>query len=726
MINPLDIIALNRLHLLVETQPKTISPTQLNTMVAQIALEGFQVKNPYDLGVTLYNNLNVICELLGRLKGSGGNDFVPLFEGFPENLPKTDDWFTRVNLAGSLMVGETNSHPPCNPNQFLEALSEIGNNIFWPASSVPQSLSKTTAGQLKQKLRKLDKVSSFKPLRVVDVAQRDIELTRWLKNSLQSPSSISNGEIEDLELILPYYVDHLTDVEFVNGENKAVYTSYLWKENINKLAQMILTPDDILRMFAQVTHTDVSLTHDVVWPKLNRMQRRVVLDLLEKTPRREEIFRRRDLWRSLVRSLHPHTYKKAPQTAKVFLRLNESRTSSMSPNVMLERYIREGDLVEGLPIVAKQSPGVFLRNLVRLANLVNKNETQQVALLQATTLACQQMSVRYLYQLLEVITELTTPGERIIFAKRDKIMFAEKNHTVDSKLRDELLTIISCAIAGAHEKKSSWENEILYIDDALFDVTIPGSNREQSSGLWQVGRGSKIRLTEGNVMRFFMHWKEPHEYTSDLDLSVLLLDVNFGLVDQVSWTNLASCGITHSGDITSAPYGAEEFIDVDFDRVARLSPQIVYVVPVVYRYSGPTFNSLEEASVGWMMRTNTSSEFKTYTTANVDAAFNLNGSKRYRIVGCVNVKERYVLHVDLAVDAKRGASVEDSAEHIQRCLQAIDNHEPISLGEVICDAACKRGAGITENKQQATITAGLSAHDTFNPINIGSLTDLLS
>jgi len=97
-------------------------------------------------------------------------------------------------------------------------------------------------------------------------------------------------------------------------------------------------------------------------------------------------------------------------------------------------------------------------------------------------------------------------------------------------------------------------------------------------------------------IRFFVYWKE-HQRRTDFDLSVLLLDHEFELADQVSWTNLAAQGAVHSGDITEAPNGATEFIDLDPTLIdAR------YVVPQVNVYSGEGFDRVEETFFGFMQR----------------------------------------------------------------------------------------------------------------------------
>ncbi|NED51726.1 hypothetical protein G3I24_12525, partial [Micromonospora aurantiaca] len=58
-----------------------------------------------------------------------------------------------------------------------------------------------------------------------------------------------------------------------------------------------------------------------------------------------------------------------------------------------------------------------------------------------------------------------------------------------------------------------------------------------------------------------------------------------------------TAGGRHSGDITSAPDGASEFIDLALDRVSA-----DVIVPQVNVYSGEGFEKVEESFFGFMLR----------------------------------------------------------------------------------------------------------------------------
>src|SRR5262249_18273090 len=74
----------------------------------------------------------------------------------------------------------------------------------------------------------------------------------------------------------------------------------------------------------------------------------------------------------------------------------------------------------------------------------------------------------------------------------------------------------------------------VYVDPTLRDYTVPFAMRSASKALRTLVRGSRLPLPEGEVLRFFVWWKNGTERT-DIDLSATLLDDKFGYVDLLSY-----------------------------------------------------------------------------------------------------------------------------------------------------------------------------------------------
>jgi hypothetical protein len=101
-----------------------------------------------------------------------------------------------------------------------------------------------------------------------------------------------------------------------------------------------------------------------------------------------------------------------------------------------------------------------------------------------------------------------------------------------------------------------------------------------------------------DVLSFFVHWREAERRT-DYDLSALLVDRDFTRSDFVSWQShhSADAAATYSGDITSAPEGATEFISCDLSRMSQ-----PVIIPQVLIYAGEGFDEAAEAFFGYLLR----------------------------------------------------------------------------------------------------------------------------
>lgn len=135
----------------------------------------------------------------------------------------------------------------------------------------------------------------------------------------------------------------------------------------------------------------------------------------------------------------------------------------------------------------------------------------------------------------------------------------------------------------------------LLIDPDVIDVALPLSGRATAAGLGVLPRGS-VSAVEGDRLRFFVYWKETGVRT-DYDLSALLLHADYSTDSWLSYTSLTAVGGTHSGDVTEAPEGASEFIDLSLDRVRS-----TFIVPQVDIYAGEGFEEVEESFFGFMVR----------------------------------------------------------------------------------------------------------------------------
>jgi stress response protein SCP2 len=137
--------------------------------------------------------------------------------------------------------------------------------------------------------------------------------------------------------------------------------------------------------------------------------------------------------------------------------------------------------------------------------------------------------------------------------------------------------------------------ERLLIDPDVLDVALPLSGKATAAGLGVLPRGS-LSAVEGELLRFFVYWKESERRT-DFDLSALMLNADYSTNTWLSYTSLTEVEGEHSGDITEAPDGASEFINLRLGAVRG-----AFVVPQVNIYAGEGFEEVEESFFGFMLR----------------------------------------------------------------------------------------------------------------------------
>lgn len=141
----------------------------------------------------------------------------------------------------------------------------------------------------------------------------------------------------------------------------------------------------------------------------------------------------------------------------------------------------------------------------------------------------------------------------------------------------------------------------VFVDPALVGRVIPQGDRGFDAG--SASRGDTIDLSAYPSIRAFTMWEETDDGgRSDLDLSSAVFTEK-GDVIRVGWNSqYTSTGITFSGDLTSAPAGegAAEYITIDLDTLQQNVPTGRFLIIDIYRFSGPSFSELAQATAGIM------------------------------------------------------------------------------------------------------------------------------
>jgi hypothetical protein len=438
-------------------------------------------------------------------------------------------------------------------------------------------------------------------LTVIELGTED-DLHRIFSSVISSKASISETDREELKWYLQNYKPDLP--ESIPNKEVLAFVGALIPDS-PALKKYVKTATDVLRLAVAMSGGDVSLAESAKFRSLTRRERRALLELLENCDNStEDMLRWKGRWIRLGERLHPGEYRdRFPKAANSFDIL---RNNAPFPtfNSKVENAVRSRNIREAIDLL-RNRPGDFARRLDHLLRISPGAEIVaefgEVASVISTTV------------LLQTITHFNSRHAardlRIFFPKGNLAKVAAIDYNlpaIPQGLCEAVVKICEGALADRFSRLPSLGK--VFVDKRLKDYLVPFSQRSASRTLRTLVRGSKIAFPEkGDTIRFFLWWKEgeaggKHTGRADLDLSAVLYDAGWWYKEHISYTNLRSANYRacHSGDITSAPEGACEFIDIDIPSVLSYGGR--YAVMSVNSYTRQRFSDLPECRAGWMMR----------------------------------------------------------------------------------------------------------------------------
>ncbi|MBK3780182.1 TerD family protein [Paraburkholderia aspalathi] len=483
-----------------------------------------------------------------------------------------------------------------------------------------------------------------------------------------------------------------------------------------EFARLFQTPTDVLRLATAVSArdlvaADLSLSEPQRFGKLSRGVRRLLLALLDAQDAESvcaEMFRRREQWVRLGEVLHPGEYQSRFLRAYDHFTALRNNLAPVSWVGSLEKRIASRDTLAAIALLS-QRPGVFARKLhevVRKATGTNKE-----AVVKAFAGVADKVSTPVLVQLRQrMLVEADGVNVQAFSPKAGAGRMwvpQEAAKRLTDGLAESIVNTVSDVLAARFAKLPAMGK--VYIDPALAGYSVPFSQRTAQKALHTVGRGSRIDLGDEKIMRAFLWWNESgidkngEHYTidrTDLDLSCTVLDESFQYVDHCSFTQLRTQGLTHSGDITSAPNGACEFIDIDFEQ---LPESAAYIALIAFSYTRQNFGDMPEAYLGWMARADGQSG-DIYDARTVRQKVDLSASGERLLVGYVDVPRRQFVWADLVVPARCDGFNAVETSTIMTGVLARGIVEPIrpTLGVLLADHALARGE-LVANPEDADI-----------------------
>jgi stress response protein SCP2 len=504
-------------------------------------------------------------------------------------------------------------------------------------------------------------------LTTLNLAKGDI-VESIFANLLGSKVSFSETDTEMLEnlyleLDLFGFIRALDSGEIPNKENFA-HLAKIVRGDADYTAAVLnraTTVTDLLRVGAVYSDAHPSLKDKFRFGKLSRPERRaIVLNLVRlDTNYLEDFNRNREMWKRFTERLHVGEFISGDH--KLLHALGFLRSSKTIPTwgTKVEKALLEGDYTTSVSALAKR-PGELARRLNQLLDGAASDEVEFVV--SQFKDASTKVSTTVLLQVIAFFRTLKENPDRkfsTLFTasvKGGAFALPREKSDISASVCDEVIQIATDALHAIYAQRESL-GKVFYDFDGSYNPVVPFGLRNTSNAFRVVGRGTRSTFDVDKTLRFFIHWKDQksefngYDNRVDLDLSAVFLDEEFNEIGVISYYNLREYGAVHSGDITSAPRGASEFIDVDLKAFRKANPKARYISMTVNSYTRQKFSELDEVLAGFMTRKDVQSG-EIYEPKSVENAFTVNSASTAVIPMVFDVVEGVSIFTDVAINGR--------------------------------------------------------------------------
>ncbi len=504
-----------------------------------------------------------------------------------------------------------------------------------------------------------------------------------------------------------------------NKENLAVAGAAFQRAGVSPqvIAPSLSSVTDILRIGVALGSADgdVSLTDKTKMRlgSFKRNWRRMALSFVEQSKDQEQVLEnlrlRRTAFVRLGEVLHPGEYaSRFPSAFAAFDALrDDKKLRALSYTSKLEAAFLRGEkgMKKALALLQTR-PGVFARRIVAL--LAKSGDTMRQRALASFADASRHVATPLLLDLRAFVMRGMDNPHRTAMPKgaiAKVYVRSAATNVLDEGVRLQLVALLDDALQTKFGQLPALGS--VYVNPDVRNMLMPYGLRNAPEGTKTLVRGSRIPLgvQSDDIVRCFMWWKEmPHDRV-DLDLSVVLLDDAYNIAEHCSWTQLRGDGMTHSGDITSAPNGACEFIDVKLSVVAKRAR---YMLMVVNAYTNSPFvQACDEAFAGWMVRAK-GQHGEIFDPRTVHHKADLVTNGRVAMPMMIDLQTREAVWMDLGVKSMAGLygrsyKVENQANYMTCAVKGLALLAKPTIGEVIDAHLRARGGQVVDSKEGADL-----------------------
>jgi hypothetical protein len=422
------------------------------------------------------------------------------------------------------------------------------------------------------------------------------------------------------------------------------------------------------------------------------------------------MMRHQQMWKRLGERLHPGEFNQYPAVQEAFA-VVRSNGAFESFNSRVEAAIAEGQ-VQAVVDLLVQRPGEFARRLDKVLR-ISQSITMRRYVLEAFNKVAQNASPTVLLQARNSFANRSDTKPRVFFPKGNIAKMQsirDERGFMSSGVQGEAILALDTALVKNFESRSDLGGS--WIDPALKRIAIPFGQRNASRALKTLGRGSRLSLgDDANVIRFFIWWHDaPAEAGSgwgyrahtDIDLSAVCFDDAYRYHSGITFYNLREEGAVHSGDVTSAPNGASEFIDIDIDTLRKRG--VRYVAMTLHSYSGQNLIDLPECFAGFMERRDLGSG-EVYDPRTVTNKADLSAKSRGATPFIFDLETREAIWVDLSMQVSNMAgTVASTKGQITSLVEAMTKLSPPNLYDLFSAHAAARGGIVSKDKAKTVFS----------------------
>lgn len=643
---------------------------------------------------------NLLIQLQGEAMRLG---FIFKEEALTVLANSISDNYTSVFKVLSELVGADKVWKPFYsnfPNEVIEA-SDV--ELFWNAIIHYYSNGEFRLETPSTKVPTYEKVN-FKEIGYV--VDEDIQ-------KLYVSILNSNGSITDFDRSVIVDALDRKDISFLSDKNLNIgfketlcfLVGNMFERDIKvSNFKAIKTATDVLRIATHFSNGDITLAQKCRFSLSNR-QRKYVVSLLENVIFEEEVARYKSEWIHLFHNLHIGSFKSAKRCNIIAKKLREDKVRSQASNLEMALVsMDKKTLLAELP----KNMGDFARRLDHVLRSFEDLDFLKVFLENIS-----RVDSRVLLQVLGhfKFRDENENSIRVVIPKGN----TSKAHILPKNDYPIHSTIIGMIVSGVEAElrnrfKQKEDLGKVYISDDLKKAPVPMQMRTASDGLFVMQRGTRLPLNKDkSVLRFFIHW-----VGNDIDLSASFLTEDLNYHSCISYYNLKngysgdnpSYNACHSGDITSAPNGACEFIDIDLNSVD--TTEIRYIAMDVRVYSGLDFVS-QQTNAGWMMRDEVSSkkgEIFDAKTVEQRIAVSSNAKLGAVLVALFDIVNREVIWLDMEGSSNGmygGNNVASNKASIRDIANMALNMKKISTYDLLKLHADSRGETTSEKENADTV-----------------------